>query len=388
MSQPIDTLPSQTKRRRSRLKRGGVIGVVVVLLVLLVSGIRHAQRRAKPAAGPIPQSVSVARVARGDVPVRLIELGTVTPLTTVTVRSQISGYLTEVGFTEGEEVTQGAFLAQVDPRPYQAILTQYQGNLLRDQALLTNARLDLHRYDRLVKLNSIAEQNLDTARASVGQYEGAVKTDQGLIAGEQVNLIYAHITAPIAGRIGLRLVDPGNYVTPGDTTGIAVLTQMKPMSVIFTVPETRLTEVLAGLRAGPLAVVARDGDAGPVLAAGNVRTIDNQVDTTTGMVKLRAIFPNTDEALFPNAFVTVSLLVTTHRHAVVVPSDAVQHGTPGNYVFLVKPDDTVTLRAVTIGDSADGRTEILAGLTEGERVVLQGTSRLREGAKIAVVPAT
>ncbi len=388
MSQPIDTLPSQTKRRRSRLKRGGVIGVVVVLLVLLVSGIRHAQRRAKPAAGPIPQSVSVARVARGDVPVRLIELGTVTPLTTVTVRSQISGYLTEVGFTEGEEVTQGAFLAQVDPRPYQAILTQYQGNLLRDQALLTNARLDLHRYDRLVKLNSIAEQNLDTARASVGQYEGAVKTDQGLIAGEQVNLIYAHITAPIAGRIGLRLVDPGNYVTPGDTTGIAVLTQMKPMSVIFTVPETRLTEVLAGLRAGPLAVVARDGDAGPVLAAGNVRTIDNQVDTTTGMVKLRAIFPNTDEALFPNAFVTVSLLVTTHRDAVVVPSDAVQHGTPGNYVFLVKPDDTVTLRAVTIGDSADGRTEILAGLTEGERVVLQGTSRLREGAKIAVVPAT
>ncbi len=388
MSQPIDTLPSQTKRRRSRLKRGGVIGVVVVLLVLLVSGIRHAQRRAKPAAGPLPQSVSVARVARGDVPVRLIELGTVTPLTTVTVRSQISGYLTEVGFTEGEEVTQGAFLAQVDPRPYQAILTQYQGNLLRDQALLTNARLDLHRYDRLVKLNSIAEQNLDTARASVGQYEGAVKTDQGLIAGEQVNLIYAHITAPIAGRIGLRLVDPGNYVTPGDTTGIAVLTQMKPMSVIFTVPETRLTEVLAGLRAGPLAVVARDGDAGPVLAAGNVRTIDNQVDTTTGMVKLRAIFPNTDEALFPNAFVTVSLLVTTHRDAVVVPSDAVQHGTPGNYVFLVKPDDTVTLRAVTIGDSADGRTEILAGLTEGERVVLQGTSRLREGAKIAVVPAT
>ncbi len=389
MISQTETEPSRRTRRRPRPRTLILLGVGGLFVFLLVTGIRHARETSKkPAVKARSETVSVAKVTRGDIPVRLTELGTVTPLATVTVKSQISGYLVSVGFKEGEEVTKGTVLAQVDPRPYEAVLTQYEGNLLRDQALLKNARIDLNRYQRLVKLNSIAEQNLDTARASVGQYEGAVKTDQGLIAAEQLDLDYARITAPVDGRIGLRLVDRGNYVTPGDATGIAVVTEMKPMSVIFTIPQTALSAVLDGLKQGPLAVSARDGDGGRVLASGTVRTIDNQVDTTTGTVKLRAIFPNTDEALFPNAFVNVSLLVTTHRGVVVAPSDAVQSGSMGTYVFVVQPNDTVKTVPVSVGDSADGRTEITKGLQPGETVVLEGMGRLRDGAHVTIVPGS
>ena len=388
MSSQTETEPNRA-RRRPRLRTVIVLVVAGVFAFLLISGIRHAHHAGKKAGAKTrTETVTVAKVTLGDIPVRLTELGTVTPLTTVTVKSQISGYLTAVGFKEGEEVTKGTVLAQVDPRPYEAVLTQYEGNLLRDQALLKNARIDLNRYQHLMSLNSIAEQNLDTARATVGQYEGAVKTDEGQIAAEQLDLDYARITAPVTGRIGLRQVDVGNYVTPGDATGIAVLTEMTPMSVIFTIPQTALAEVLDGMKHGPLAVSAREGDGGKVLATGTVRTIDNQVDTTTGTVKLRAIFPNTDEALFPNAFVTVSLLVTTHTGVVVVPSDAVQSGAPGTYVFVVQPGDIVRTVPVSVGDSADGRTEITKGLSPGETVVLEGMGRLRDGAHVLIVPGS
>jgi multidrug efflux system membrane fusion protein len=387
----MDTIaPGKTTEapRRRRTRRTPVL--VAVAIVVAIALILVADRpRHRPAASAKPdatiQTVTVARAARHDIPVTLAELGTVTPITTVTIKSQISGYLTEIAFHEGQDVRRGDFLAQVDPRPYQAVLEQYEGNLLRDQAMLRDAQLNLYRYQHLVKLDSIAQQNLDAQEATVAQYEGAVKTDQGQIDAEKLDLIYAHITAPSDGRLGLRQVDNGNYVTPGDTNGIVVLTQLRPISIIFTVPQTALGPVLERMRQAPLGVTALASDDTTVLAEGTVGTIDNQIDTTTGTVKLRAIFPNTDESLFPNQFVNVSLLVDTRHDVITVPNEAVQHGTPGTYVFLVQPDHTVTLRTISAGASANGLTEVASGLAPGDTVVVEGTSRLREGSKVSVV---
>lgn len=327
-------------------------------------------------------------MATGDMPVTLTQLGTVTPLATVTVKTQISGYLVQVAFKEGQMVTKGDFLAQIDPRPYQVALEQAQAQLAKDQALLKNAQLDLQRYNTLVAQNSIAKQTRDTQVSLVAQYEATVKADQAQIDAQKLNLTYCRIISPVTGRVGLRQVDPGNYVQTSDPNGIVVVTQLQPISVIFTLPEDNLPEVMKRVRAGAsLPVTAFDRTGSTELATGKLDTVDNQIDTTTGTVKLRAIFDNDQDALFPNQFVNVKLLVNTLHDADIVPNAALQRGAPGTFVYVVKPENTVGVQKVKPGPSDGQRIAILSGLEPGENVVIDGADRLRDGAKITVAPA-
>lgn len=331
------------------------------------------------------QSVSVAIATKGDIPIRLTSLGTVTSLATVTVKSQISGYLTEIHFREGQTVKKGDLLAQVDPRSYEALLAQYQGTLEKDQALLDNARLDLERYQRLIKQDSTSKQTVDTAAATVRQYEGTVRADQAQVDTQKLNLAYCRIVAPVDGRVGLRQVDVGNYVTASDTDGIVIVTQIEPISVVFTLPEDSLRQLMKRLKAGAqLSVVAYDRTGAERLAEGKLDTVDNQIDTTTGTVKLRAQFANADGTLFPNQFVNVSLLLNTLSGIITVPTTAVQSGTPGTFVYLANADNTVSLRKITTGASAEGRIAVLSGLAEGDKVVVDGIDHLSDGAKIRI----
>ncbi|WP_347556529.1 MdtA/MuxA family multidrug efflux RND transporter periplasmic adaptor subunit [Robbsia sp. KACC 23696] len=335
------------------------------------------------------QSVRVAQATTGEIPVVFSALGTVTPLATVTVHSQISGNLMKIGFTEGQHVKKGDFLAQVDPRPYEISLRQAQGTLRRDQALLNQARLDLQRYKTLVAQDSVARQTYDTQASLVQQYEGTVQSDQASVDTYKLDLIYANVTAPVSGRVGLRQVDVGNYVTTSDTTGLVVITQTQPMSVIFTLPEDSIPTVMTGMgRDGKLSASAFDRTDSHQIALGALETVDNQIDTTTGTVKLRALFANTDEKLFPNQFVNIRLLVNVIRNATIVPSAAVQTGSIGSFVYLVKPDNTVTVRKITIGQVDGERTQVTQGLQAGDTVVTDGVDRLREGAKVAFGNAT
>ncbi|SDC40903.1 MdtA/MuxA family multidrug efflux RND transporter periplasmic adaptor subunit [Paraburkholderia lycopersici] len=331
------------------------------------------------------QPVSVATARAGDMPIVITALGTVTPLADVTVRTQLSGTLQDVSFQEGQMVKKGDVLAQIDPRPYQISLANAEGQLARDEALLATARLDLKRYQTLLSQDSIASQQVDTQASLVKQYEGTVKSDRANIDTYKLDLAYARITAPVSGRVGLRQVDPGNYVTPGDTNGIVVLTQLEPISVIFTTSEDNLPSIMKQLRAGTkLSVTAYDRSNTTMLEAGSLQTIDNQIDTTTGTVKLRASFANHEQALFPNQFVNARLLVDTIHNAVIVPTSAVLNGSQGQYVYVVKPDNTVTVRLVKVGPVDAERTSIASGLAVGERVVTDGSDRLREGAKITI----
>lgn len=331
------------------------------------------------------QSVAVASVERKDVPIRLTSLGTVTSLATVTVKSQISGYLTEIHFREGQSVQKGDFLAQVDSRPYEVLLAQYQGQLAKDRAQLDNARLDLARYQRLIKQDSTSRQALDTQAAAVRQYEGTVRADQAQVDAEKLNLVYCHIVSPVAGRVGLRQVDAGNYVSASDTDGIVVVTQIEPISVVFTLPEDNVRQLMKRLQAGArLNVTAYDRTSTEKLAEGTLDTVDNQIDTTTGTVKLRAIFDNVDGSLFPNQFVNVTLLLDTLHDVITVPGVAVQTGSPGTFVYLANADSTVSLRRITTGASADGYVAVLSGLAEGDKVVVDGSDRLSDGAKIRI----
>ncbi len=335
------------------------------------------------AMGGQAQAVGVAAAATGDVPVRLSSLGTVTSLATVTVKSQISGYLQSINFREGQHVKKGDVLAQVDPRQYQVALKQYQGQVVKDKALLDNARLDLARYQRLAKTDSVAQQTLDTAEATVREYEGTVLTDQAQVDAQQLNLVYCRIVSPVDGRVGLRQVDVGNYVTASDTDGVVVVTETDPISVVFTLPEDDLRRLNQRLASGArLQVAAYDRAGDEKLADGELDTVDNQIDTTTGTVKLRALFKNADGALFPNQFVNISLLLDTLHDAVTIPSEAVQTGTPGTFVYRVNDNQTVSLRKVRTGASSDGRIAVLAGLAVGDRVVVDGADHLSDGAKI------
>jgi membrane fusion protein, multidrug efflux system len=318
-------------------------------------------------------------------PIVITALGTVTPLADVTVRTQLSGTLQNVYFEEGQMVKKGDVLAQIDPRPYQISLANAEGQLARDQALLATARLDLKRYQTLLSQDSIASQQVDTQASLVKQYEGTVKSDQANVDTYKLDLTYARITAPASGRVGLRQVDPGNYVTPGDTNGIVVLTQLEPISVIFTTSEDNLPSIMKQLRAGTkMSVSAYDRSNTTFLEGGSLQTIDNQIDTTTGTVKLRASFVNHEQMLFPNQFVNARLLVDTIHNAVIVPTSAVLNGSQGQYVYVVKPDNTVTVRLVKVGPVDAERTSIASGLTVGERVVTDGSDRLREGAKVTI----
>ena len=335
--------------------------------------------------GDTPAVVRVAAATRSDVPVSLEGLGTVTSLSMVVVKSQISGKFTEVGFEEGQYVKKGDFLAQIDPRPYQAALDLALGQLSRDQALLAAAKVDLARYEKLETQDSIARQQVDTQRALVLQDEAIVRSDNAGVDNATLNLNYCRIVAPSEGRVGLRLVDPGNYVQASDPGGIVVITQTRPISVVFTLPQDTIPQFISKLRSGTaLPVLAYDRSGSTLLATGTLSTIDNQIDTTTGTVKLRGNFSNDQETLFPNQFVNAKLVVETLHDATVIPSAAVQIGSPGPYVYLANPDDTVSMRPVKLGPNDGERVAVLEGLSQGDNVVTDGVDRLKDGAKIKV----
>ncbi len=365
--------------------------VALLLLVALVGYIQHKQP--VPAGGPgrggpsEPVAVSVATATSGDIQLRIPALGTVTPLATVTVRTQISGIMQRILFTEGQIVRQGDALARIDSRPYEAALQQMEGNLRRDQALLADAKLNLKRYESLVKEDSIAQQQLDTQRALVDQYTGTIQSDEGQVNTARVNLTYTHIVAPVTGRVGLRQVDQGNYVTPGDTNGIVVINQLQPITVIFSIPEDYVSALMQRLRGGaPMTVEAYDRTNSARLAVGKLLTVDNEIDVTTGTVKLRAQFENADGQLFPNQFVNIQLLQELLQNQTVIPNSAVRRGAPngvvGTFVYVVNADDTVKVRPVTLGVVDAERVAVTQGLRAGEAVVTEGGDRLRDGAQV------
>jgi multidrug efflux system membrane fusion protein len=375
-------------------RRGVAITVIVVALLLVVAIVLTARHRqatlaAAPKFGGPDEaiSVSVATLRTGNIEIRIPALGTVTPLANVTVRTQISGTLQKILFKEGQLVHAGDVIAQIDPRPYEAALQTNQGNLRRDQALLADARLDLTRYEALVKEDSIATQQLDTQRALVDQYSGTIESDEGQVRTAQVNLVYTRIVSPVTGRVGIRQVDQGNYVTPGDANGIVVINQVQPISVIFSIPEDNVSALMKQVHAGAtLRVEAYDRANAVKLADGTLATVDNEIDTTTGTVKLRAEFANDDGVLFPNQFVNVSLLLDDLHDQLIMPNAAVRRGAPNgkvsNFVYLVKPDRTVTVQPVTLGVVDGENVAVSGGLTAGAVVVTEGADRLRDGAKV------
>jgi multidrug efflux system membrane fusion protein len=390
---PDPGVATATRDRRAwwaplRTRRVLVIAAVLLAFALLAWWLTPRKTTA-PAGGAFaaggPMPIVAASAHSGDMPITLIGLGAVTPLATVTVQSQISGQIVHIAFKEGQRVKAGDPLIQIDPRPYQVALEQAQGALARDRALLDNARTDLERYQTLWAQDSIAEQQLATQRALVAQEEGNVKTDQGQIDAAKLNLTYCHITSPIDGRVGLQQVNVGNYVTPAEPNGLVVITQLQPMSVVFTLPEDNVPAILRQVHAGKTLITsAFDRTDTHLLATGALQSVDSEIDPTTGTIRLKAIFPNTDEALFPQQFVNVSLLLDTLHGATLVSQAAIQRGAPGTYVYVVKADQTVSVRKVTLGPGNATDIAVTQGLAPGDLVVVDGADRLREGAKVLV----
>jgi membrane fusion protein, multidrug efflux system len=382
MTEIADTQKSPPPRSR-RLRWIG--GVALAILIALISW--HMLQK-PPAKGAPPQVVRVAQAAKGDMPVILNELGTVTPNATVTVvpNQAVSGYLTEVAFQEGQDVQKDQLLAQIDPRPFEVLKAQAEAQLAKDQATLDQARSDLVRFTRLNEQRSIAEQTYVDQKFVVQQDAAAVKADQANIAQFDLDISYCHITSPVAGRVGLRLVDAGNYITGSSSTGLAVVTTMKPTTVQFTVAQNDLDAVVERFNTTgvKLPVTAYTSDNSKQLGTGTLYALNNQMTTSTGTVTLRASFPNDDEALFPSEFVNIQLLVDTMSGAVLVPTTAVLSGAPGNYVYFVNKNNTVSVHPVTLGPSDGKNTVIIKGLNIGDTVVTDGTDRLTDGAKIKV----
>lgn len=375
---------------RGGLSRRYVIGVALALAAV-GAVIWWVESRPAPqpprgrfaTTGAMP--VAVATAAKGDIDIVFNALGTVTPLATVTVKTQINGQITRIDFKEGQHVNKGDLLAEIDNRPYLFALDQAQGQLLRDQAILKAAENDLARYRVLAKQDSIARQQVDTQEQLVRQYQGVVKADQAQVDNARLNLTYCSIVAPIGGRVGLRQIDEGNYAQVSDPNGIVVITQTQPISVMFSLPEDNLQTVLRRLHDGAtLAVTAFDRSGTKQLATGTLATVDNQINTATGTIRARADFPNGDESLFPNQFVNVKLLADTLHDATVIPNAAVQRGEPGTFVYVVGADDTVSVRPVKLGPSQGERVAVTSGLQPGERVVVDGADKLRDKAKVDI----
>jgi multidrug efflux system membrane fusion protein len=373
-------------RRRSFLRW------LLVLLVLLAGGWflwrylapQTGQQTRSRAAADAPQPVGVAKADTGDVSIVLTGLGTVTPLATVTVQTQINGQLMSVGYEEGQLVNKGDFLAQIDPRPFEVALAQAQGTLAHDTALLEQAKSDLARFVILGRQDSIAQQQVADQKFLVQQDEGTVALDQASVESAKLNLVYCHIVSPVTGRVGLRLVDPGNYIQTSGSTGLAVVTQLQPISVVFVLPEDDIPDLMAEMKNGKLPVTVYDRANTKKLADGNLITIDNTVDTTTGAVKLRASFPNADYALFPNQFVNAQLLLKTLHQVVRAPVAAIQQGAPGSFVYLLQPDNSVSIQVVKTGVTDGDEVEIQSGLKPGDTVVVDGADRLKDKAKVSV----
>jgi multidrug efflux system membrane fusion protein len=426
MSEPFapstSSLTSQLRARQRGAGAGRLIAVVLGLAVIAGGGWYYYQSRNAPETAQAPGGdpakdgapgkgggagkgagkggggrerfgagsgvtpVLVATAAKETIDIRLTALGTVTPRNAVTVRTRVDGPLLRVLFKEGQMIKAGELLAEIDPLPLQAALTQAAGQLARDQALLQNAQIDLERYQGLMKTDSIPKQQLDTQAATVRQYQGVVATDRGQVEAARLQLSYARITAPISGQIGLRQVDPGNIVKAGDTNGIVSITQLDPITVVSAIPEVSVPALLARIRAGgDVPVEAWDSGLKNLLVKGKLLSTDNQIDTSTGTLKLKAEFSNPTGVLFPNQFVNVRILIGQETDSVVIRQAAVQRGAQGTYVYVIKDDSTVTVRVVKTGVVDGERVAITAGLEPGERVVVDGADKLREGAKVEVI---
>ncbi len=387
-SDPARTIPS---RRRVWVWLGVVLvlGFSGYLLWSKIADAKSAKAAKAAAKGPPAIPVVAATSRKGDIGVYFSGLGAVTPLATVTVRTRVDGQLMSVRYREGDTVHKGDLLVEIDDGPYQAALTQAEGALIRDRATLENARIDLARYQLLAPQKAIPEQQLATQQATVHQDEGVVKLDEGQIKSAQVNLAYCKISAPVTGRIGLRLVDVGNIVQASDSTGLVIITQMDPISAIFTISEDQLQVVVKRMATGQaLEVDAYDRAAKTKLAQGSLTTLDNQIDPTTGTLKLRATFANNKGTLFPNQFINARLLVQEKRGVTLAPTAAIQHNSQATYVYVVKTDSTVTVRPITVGTTEGEDSEITSGLTPGEILVMTGVDKLQEGTKVnATLPS-
>lgn len=393
--QPRPQTPSEAATRATTRRRVVWIAGAIVVIAALAAGAWFWWHKGADSTGPgrggldpnaKPLPVVAAAARQGSIDVYLSALGTVTPRNMVTVRTRVDGQLMSVAFREGQVVKAGALLAEIDPRPFEVQLTQAVGQMAKDEALLKNAQLDLERYRTLLAQDSVSKQQVDTQESLVRQYEGTVKSDQGQIDSAKLQLIYSRVTAPISGQVGLRQVDPGNIVHAADSNGLVVIAQLQPITVLFPIPEDNLPQVIRRIKSGgTIAVEAYDRAQKVKLATGTLLTIDNQIDTTTGTVKLRAEFPNDDSALFPNQFVNVRLVADTKNDATLVPSAAIQRGAPGTFVYLVKDDHTATVVPVKLGPVQGETTAIDTGLKPGDNVVVDGADKLREGAKVDLI---
>jgi multidrug efflux system membrane fusion protein len=388
---PFEPVSEQPSARAWHARRSAWVAGAIAL-VLLIAGLWWWLHRTSdgsasdrdPNARTLP--VVAAPVTQGSIDSYLTALGTVTPRNMVTVRSRVDGQLMQVAFREGQLVKAGELLAEIDPRPFEVQLTQAQGQMAKDQALLRNAQLDLERYRTLLSQDSISKQQVDTQESLVRQYEGTVKADQGAIDSAKLQLTYSRVTAPISGVVGLRQVDPGNVIHASDASGLVVIMQIQPITVLFPIPEDNLQQVLKRLKSGAaLPVEAWDRAQKVKLATGKLLTVDNQIDTATGTVKLRAEFPNDDNALFPNQFVNVRMLVETRQDATLLPTAAVQRGAPGTFVYAVNEDRSVSVKPVKLGPVQGEITAVESGVAPGATVVVDGADKLREGAKVELI---
>jgi membrane fusion protein, multidrug efflux system len=378
--------PPQNQHSGARIPWWGWLAGVVVVLAIWLFFHQHQSARSTVKASPAPRSVPVAAATarKGDIGVYIDAIGTVTPVYTVSVTSRVQGQVMSVNYREGQMVHKGDSLVEIDPRPYQAALTQAQGQLAHDQALLNEARIDLDRYKAALDRNAIAKQQYDDQVQIVAQDEGTVTNDQGALDNAKVNLVYCHITSPIDGRVGLRLVDPGNVIQANSTTTLVVITQLQPITVIFSVAEDYLPQIQQELHAGHrMTVDALDREQKKKIGEGYLLTVDNQIDTTTGTVKLKAQFPNADNALFPSQFVNSHLLVQTEHDQTLVPSAAIQRNAQGAYVYVLSSEQTASIRTVTAG-TTDGSLTAVGGVNPGEVVAVNGFDKLQDGIKVQV----